>query len=255
MQTASKFRDIGGLHKGKSKMNTKRFSIVPQTVGLVFALLSHYSVLTPLSSAASSPPVVTEWKLYEPVAEVVLPTGDANVPRAVEEKDGYVYLLAREGILYTYDISDLPLQQSFTTYNTPVYKQTSYNGSGLLRDGNYLYVFGGNGIQTIDVQNPGMPELLGLTNDLNIYNMVRHENYLIAAGQQRIAVYSIDEPSNPTLLSDLNIFVEQVVWSAAVYGSTLYACHWTSDWQGSYINALRIIDFLNVRAIRLDYGI
>jgi len=99
MQTASKFRDIGGLHKGKSKMNTKRFSIVPQTVGLVFALLSHYSVLTPLSSAASSPPVVTEWKLYEPVAEVVLPTGDANVPRAVEEKDGYIYLLAREGIL------------------------------------------------------------------------------------------------------------------------------------------------------------
>ncbi|OHB63651.1 MAG: hypothetical protein A2168_05355 [Planctomycetes bacterium RBG_13_50_24] len=183
--------------------------------------------------------------MYEPVAEVVLPTGDANVPRAVEEKDGYVYLLAREGILYTYDISDLPLQQSFTTYNTPVYKQTSYNGSGLLRDGNYLYVFGGNGIQTIDVQNPGMPELLGLTNDLNIYNMVRHENYLIAAGQQRIAVYSIDEPSNPTLLSDLNIFVEQLVWSAAVYGSTLYACHWTSDWQGSYMNALSIIDFSN----------
>ena len=100
MQTVSKFRDIGGLHKGRSKMNTKRSSIVPLTVGLVFALLSDYSVLTPLSSAASSsPPVITEWKLYEPVAEVVLPTGDANVPRAVEEKDGYIYLLAREGIL------------------------------------------------------------------------------------------------------------------------------------------------------------
>src|SRR4030042_6034140 len=236
MQIVSKCRWTGVSQEGRPIINTKRFSIVPPTVGLVFALLSCFSAS---SSAAPA------WKLYEPVGEVVLPTGDVNVPRAVEEKDGYVYLLAREGVLYTYHISDLPLQQSFTTYNTPVYKQTSYNGSGLLRDGNYLYVVGGNGIQTIDVQNPGMPELLGLTNDLNIYNMVRHENYLIAAGQQRIAVYSIDEPSNPTLLSDLNIFVEQLVWSAAVYGSTLYACHWTSDWKGSYMNALSSIDFSN----------
>jgi hypothetical protein len=247
MQTVSKFRGIVGLQEARSKINTKRFSIVPPTVGLVFALLSHFFVLTPLSAAASSPPVVTEWQLYEPVAEVVVPTGDVNIPRAVEEKDGYVYLLAREGILYTYDISDLPLQQSFATYNTPVYKQTLYsgNGNGLLRHGNYLYVFGRNGIQTIDVQNPCLPAPLDLKNDLNIYNMVRHENYLIAAGQQRIAVYSIDEPSNPTLLSDLNMGEEQLVWSAAVYGSTLYACNWTSDWQGSYTNYLSIIDFSN----------
>jgi len=245
MQTANKFEDIGGLHKGRSKMNTKRFSIIPLTIGLLFASLYHFTVLTPLSAGASSPPVVTEWKLYEPVAEVVLPIGDANAPRAVEEKDGYVYLLTREGVLYTYDISDLPLQESFTTYNTPAYKQTSYNGNGLLRHGNYLYVFGGNGIQTIDVQNPAMPSPLGLTNDLNIYNMVRYENYLIAAGRQRIAVYSIDEPSNPTLLSDLNMGEEQLVWSAAVYDSMLYMCNWTSDWQGSYTNSLSVIDFSN----------
>jgi hypothetical protein len=90
-----------------------------------------------------------------------------------------------------------------------------------------------------------MPALLGLTGDLNIYNMVRYENYLIAAGRQRIAVYSIDEPSNPTLLSDLSMGEEQLVWSAVVYGSTLYACHWTSDWQGSYTNYLSMIDFSN----------
>ena len=247
MQTANKFRDIGELQEARSKMNTKRFSIVPPTVGLVFALLSHYSVLTPLSAAESSPTAITEWNLYEPVAEVVLPIGDANAPRAVEEKDGYVYLLAREGILYTYDISDLPLQQSFATYNTPVYKQTLYsgNGNGLLRHGNYLYVFGRNGLDTIDVQDPCLPAPLDLKNDLNIYNMVRHENYLIAAGQQRIAVYSIDEPSNPTFLSDLNMGEGQLVWSAVAYGSTLYACNWTSDWQGSYTNSLSVIDFSN----------
>jgi len=247
MQTVSKFRGIAGLQEARSKMNTKRFSIVPPIIGLVFALLSHYSVLTPLSAAESSPTAITEWKLYEPVAEVVVPIGDANAPRAVEEKDDYVYLLAREGILYTYDISDLPLQQSFATYNTPVYKQTLYsgNGNGLLRHGNYLYVFGRNGLDTIDVQDPCLPAPLDLKNDLNIYNMVRHENYLIAAGQRRIAVYSIDEPSNPTLLSDLNMGEEQLVWSAAVYGSMLYVCNWTSDWQGSYTNYLSMIDFSN----------
>jgi len=220
----------------------------PRTMSIIrpaLVLLSYFSVLAPSSSAAPA------WKLYEPVAEVILPAGDANVPRAVEEKDGYIYLLAREGILYTYDISDLPLQQSFATYNTPAHKLTCYNGNGVLRYGNYLYAFGGNGIQTIDVQNPGMPSLLGLTGDLNIYNMVRHENYLIAAGQQRVAVYSIDEPSNPTLLSDLNMGEGQLVWSAAAYGSTLYVCNWTSDWQGSYTNYLSMIDFSNPASLSM----
>jgi hypothetical protein len=236
MQTASKFGGIGGLHKGRSKMNTKRFSIVPPIVGLAFVLLSCFSAS---SSAAPA------WKLYEPVAEVVVPTGDANVPRAVEEKDGYVYLLVREGVLYTYDISDLPLQESFTTYNTPVHKLILNNGNGILRDGNYLYVFGGSGLETIDVQNPGTPLLLNSNNELNTYNMVRHENYLIAAGWQRIAVFSIDEPSNPILLSDLSLGEEQLVWSAAVYDNILYVCNWTSDWQGSYTNYLSVINFSN----------
>jgi hypothetical protein len=230
-------------------MSSKRSAVVALSVGLVFVLLFHSFALTPsIAAPLPTPPAeAREWRLYEPVAEVVIPTGDANAPRAVEEKDGYVYLLAREGILYTYDVSDLPLRESFTTYNAPVNKQALYsgNGNGLLRHGNYLYVFGRNGLDTIDVQDPCLPAPLSLSNDLNIYNMVRHENYLIAAGRQRIAVYSIEEPSNPALLSDLNMGQEQQVWSAAAYGSTLYACHWTSDWQGSYTNSLSMIDFSN----------
>jgi hypothetical protein len=192
------------------------------------------------------PASAAAWKLYEPVGEVVLPPGDANVPRAVEEKDGYVYLLAREGILYTYDLRDLPLRQSFATYNTPVGTLTCHgNGNGVLRQGDYLYVFGRNGIQTIDVQEPNMPALLGWKSDLNIYNLVRHESYLLAAGRERLAVYSIAEPSDPNLISELNLGAEQLVWSAAGYGRTLYACHWWSDWQGTYVNWLSIIDFSN----------
>jgi len=204
-----------------------------------FVLLCCLSILTPSSSAAPA------WKLYEPVAEVMVPAGDVNVPRAVEEKDGYVYLLAREGILYTYDISDLPLQESFATYNTPAHKLTCSSGDGILRYGNYLYAFGRNGIQTIDAQNPAVPSLLSFRGDLRIYNMVRHENYLVAAGREKVAVYSIDEPSNPTLLSDLNMGEGQLVWSAAVYGDLLYVCNWTSDSQGIFTNYLSVIDFSN----------
>jgi hypothetical protein len=202
------------------------------------------TLLVTLTTCLLVLPAQAGWFLYEPVGEVVVPPGDANVPRAVEEKDGYIYLLAREGILYTYDLSDLPLRQSFATYNTPVGKQACHgNGNGVVRQGDYLYVFGRNGIQTIDVQDPNRPALLGLKNNLNIYNLVRHENYLVAAGGERIAVYSIAEPSDPNLASELNLGAEQLVWSAVGYGRTLYACHWWSDWQGTYVNWLSIIDF------------
>ncbi len=215
--------------------------------GVVSVLLSLFFALTPsIAAPLPTPPAeVTEWTLYEPVAELVVPTGDIHATRAVEEKDGYAYLLARDGILYTYNISDLPLQQSFVTYNAPVHTLTLSNGSGLLRHGNYLYAFGNAGLETIDVQDPNAPSLLGSKSDLTIYNMVRYENYLIAAGWQRLAVYSIDEPSNPTLLSDLNMGERQWVWSAAVYGNTLYVCNWTTDGQGNYTNNLSIIDFSN----------
>jgi len=220
-------------------MSPKRSAVISRIPGLVFALLSLSSILGLPGFAAPA------WIMYEPVADVVFPTGDVNVPRAVEEKDGYVYLLGREGILYTYDISNLPLQESFVTYDTPVYKQTLVNGDGVLRCGDYLYIFGRNGLETIDVQNPAMPSSLGFRRDLRIYNMVRYEDYLVAAGKRRVVVYSIEEPSNPTLLSDLDMGEDQLVWSAAVYSDTLYVCNWTSDWQGSYTNYLSVIDFSN----------
>jgi hypothetical protein len=183
MQTASKFR---GLADYKRDIKDGYQTFQHRSANRWFGVR-----VTILFSASSS---ALAWKLYEPVAEVVVPTAMLT-PRAVEEKDGYVYLLAREGILYTYDISDLPLQESFTTYNTPVHKQALYsgNGSGLLRHGNYFYAFGRNGLDTIDVQDPCLPAPLSLNNDLNIYNMVRYENYLIAAGREESR--SIRSPS------------------------------------------------------------
>ncbi|MEN6425561.1 MAG: hypothetical protein ABFE13_09375 [Phycisphaerales bacterium] len=190
-------------------------------------------------------PAHAAWPLYEPVAEVVLPPSDVNVPRGVAEKDGYMYLLAREGILYTYELTDLPLRTSFATFDAPIRKLTLYNGNGVLRHGDYLYAFGRSGIETIGVHEPNTPVLLGLRSDLNIYNLVRHENYLIAAGKERLVIYSIAEPWNPTLLSDLNLGQDELVWSAVGYGQTLYACHYWSDWQSTYVHTLSVIDFSN----------
>ena len=215
-------------------------------------------VLSLILVSAATATEAAERQAYEPAAEIVLPPSDVNVPRAVEEKDGYAYLLTREGTLYTYDISDLPLRTSFATYDTPVRKQTAYNGNGVLRCGDYLYAFGGSGIQTIDVRNPSMPALLGSSSELNIYNLVRHEDYLIAAGAERLVVYSIAEPSNPALLSDFNLGQEVLVWSVAAYGRTLYVCHWWSDWQDTCVNTLSVIDFSDpahlavLKAIRRD---
>jgi hypothetical protein len=225
--------------------NSRVLRTIPITMVLASVLLSHFALLAPVSTAqpSSSPLEVTGWPLYEPIARIVVPTGDDFATRAVEEKDGYVYLLTRGGILYTYDISDLPLKQSFVTYNTPVYTQTVSHGKGLLRYGNYIYAFGSAGLGTLDVQDPSLPVLLGSRNDVAIDNMIRYHNYLIATGRRRITVYSIEEPSNPVFLSDLNLGQGQWVWSAAVYGSTLYAYHWIGGPQEGYTNTLSVIDF------------
>lgn len=186
--------------------------------------------------------VPPEWQPYEPIGEIVVPAADKYV-RAVEEKDGYAYVLTRDGYLYTYDVSGLSTQQFFTTYDTPIHTQTLSNGNGLLRNGNYIYAFGYNGLEIIDVQNPSTPSPIGSRDDLTIYNLIQHDNYLVATGLEKVAVYSIDAPSSPTWLSDLYIGQGERVWSAAVYSDTLYTYEWTTNWQGVYTDTLSVIDF------------
>lgn len=228
-------------------MNVSQFTRILVVLGrfsLVSLLLLVSSALRvmaePFLSVSAS-----EWQLYEPIGEIIVPAADKFV-RAVEEKDGYAYVLTRDCYLYTYDISDLSTQQSFMTYDTPTHTQTVSNGNGLLRNGDYIYAFGYAGLEIIDVQNPSTPASLGSRNDLTIYNLIQHNNYLVATGREKAAVYSVDDPSNPTLLSDLYIGQEERVWSAAVYSSTLYTYEFTSNWDPenlTYTDTLSIIDF------------
>lgn len=79
-------------------------------VSLLLLVSSALGVMAgPFLSASAS-----EWQPYEPTSEIVVPATGKWV-RAVEEKDGYAHILARGGYLYTYDVSDLSTQQSFTT--------------------------------------------------------------------------------------------------------------------------------------------
>ena len=246
-------------------MKNKRFFLILLTLGLAFIFLILLFALMPLSvSAITDPPMKEiEQQLYQPIAEIVEPTGDCCVTRAVEEKDGYAYLLTRDGILYTYNILDLKQQPSFVTYNTPVYTQTlPYGlGNGLLRYGDYIYAFGYHSLVILDVQNPSMPALIGSRYDPHfIFNMIRHGNYLIASGKDKIVVYTVDDPSNPTYLSELYIGQEQYIFSVAVYSNTLYTSHFLMDFNGTYTFTLSIVDFSNPSSLAIlnnedeDYG-
>jgi len=209
------------------------------SLGLLLILLS-----SALGVMAGPFPLTTTsgWQPYEPIGEIVVPAADKYV-RAVEEKDGYAYVLTRDGYLYTYDVSDLSTQQSFTTYDTPVYTQTLSNGGGLLRNGDYVYAFGYAGLEIMDVQTPSTPSLVGSRGDLTIYNLIQHNGYLVAAGRERVAVYSVDDSSTPTWVSDLYVGQDQWVWSVAAYSDTMYTYEWTTNWQGVYTDTFSVIDF------------
>lgn len=187
---------------------------------------------------------------YEPVAEILDPTDSPDtgfVVRAVAEKDGFVYLYTREGYLYTYNLSELPNQQFFTTYDTPLSSQ--YIGpqhGGLLRNGDYIYAFGAYGdagLKIIDIRNPAAPKVIRSRYDLGIFNLIQYNNYLIAAGLEKVAVYSISNPSSPTLLSTLYVGTGRRVWSAAVSGNVLYTSE--AIFEDPKIFALRVINFSN----------
>jgi hypothetical protein len=179
--------------------------------------------------------------MYQPIGEVVSPFYDT---RGVEEEGGYVYLLTREGDLYTYDVSDLPTRTSFTSYNTPISNQHLSNGNGLLRNGDYLYAFGYNGITILDIQYPASPIVIGSRNDLVIYNLVQQSNYIIAPGYQGVAIYSILDPTTPILLS-IYPAANKIFFSAAMYGNIVYTSEFEMFPGPTYTFGFRVINVSN----------
>jgi hypothetical protein len=202
-----------------------------------------------LAAVQVSSPATFSTGLYQPIGEVVVPVGEQFITRGAEEKDGYAYLLTRTdspgalpGYLLTYDVSDLPVRTAFTTYNSPVSSRSVLNGNGLLRNGNYLYAYGYNGLVVLDIHNPANPLPVSTRYDLAIFNLVISSNYLVAPGYGGIAVYSIVDPSNPRLLS---IYRDpgRYFYSAAVYANVLYTYEFELNNYSTYW--LRILDLSN----------
>ncbi len=188
--------------------------------------------------------------LYQPIGEIVVPSGDPYgiVTRAVEEKNGYAYLLTRDGLLYSYNVSDLPTKTSFTAYKSPISSLQLPNGNGLLRNGDYLYAFGYGGLSILNIQNPASPTLLASRSGFAIYNLVKYNDYLIAPGHGGVAIYSISDPASPTLLS-IYYIPGRSVFSAAAYGNVLYTYEFEVDNYSTYW--LRVFDFSNPSALSL----
>lgn len=179
---------------------------------------------------------------YQPVGEITLLSEDIYDVRGIEEKDGYAYVLTREGYFYTYNVSDLATRSPLATYATPASTLKLANGNGLLRNGDYLYAFGYSGLTILSIQDPASPNIIASKNDLTIYNLVHHNDYLIAPGYQRVAIYSIADPTDPTLLSTYNA-ADRYFFSAAVYNDTLYTSEFEMFPGSTYSYGFRVFDF------------
>ena len=126
-------------------------------------------------------PELTIPSSYNVVGSLIVP--DEQLIRGVEATDGFAFVLTRKGALYTYDLSSLSGDQSITEYNSPVSKLQLQNGNGLLRNGDYLYVYGNAGIQVVDIQQPDEPVLKVSQKDMRLYNALLSDQYLVLLGR------------------------------------------------------------------------
>lgn len=133
----------------------------------------------------------------DPVGEIIL-NPSAGSFWGVAEKDGYVYVVTNGGDFAVVDARSLSIDGPFTTRNSTVLRQSPGSTYGLLRYGNTLYLYGG-GIQVYDITNPASPVAGVHLTDYGFRNLVRSGDYLFGTGRNNVVVYSIADPSNPSL--------------------------------------------------------
>lgn len=180
---------------------------------------------------------------YHPIGELLPPNHDEYTTRAVEEKDGFAYLLEREGAFHTYDLRELS-DQGFVSYDLPLSSQQLANGNGLMRNGDYIYAFGESGIEIISVANPSDPRVVDALNEIAVNALTLHHNYLIAVGHNKLVVYSVTSPSNLEFVSQYSAPDDRWAFSVAVYEDTLYVGEFEhAAGHDSQSSSLRIIDF------------
>jgi len=135
----------------------------------------------------------------DPVGEITLnPSGGSF--RGVAEKDGFAYVATSYGDFAVFDVRSLSIEGPFRTFNSPLSRQNLDETDGVVRYGNFLYVFGW-GIRVFDITNPANPVAGVHLTDYSLANLVRSGDYLFGVGADRLVVYSISNPSNPSLVA------------------------------------------------------
>ncbi len=208
------------------------------------AILLALAVLGACPAGSSSGAAATSlWNAYDPVGEV-LPPSDAPDPAlyGVEEYRGYVYLLTRNGMLYTYDARDLPSRTSFATYSDPVATLNVDVGGILLRNGTWLYACGRSGLVVLDLANPTQPSVHVPADGAGRFdNILRSGDRLFLAGSGKAVIYSLADPSHPAILGSYEV-IDKGFFAAAAYGDTMYLAEWTSGASGGTQRTVDISD-------------
>jgi serine/threonine-protein kinase len=174
---------------------------------------------------------------YDPVASLLVPGGQPI--RAVAEKDGYLYVLTRQGELSTFDLTGLADQQDFTVYDKPIASLKLQNGLGLLRNGDALYAYGNIGYQIVDIGEPSSPELVSGEPGPPIYNMLLYQKNLIVSGEGRFIIYDASDATRLRPLSTTNTGSGSSNFAAAVKGDRLYTSLYTV--QGDNVHSLLMV--------------
>ncbi len=164
---------------------------------------------------------------YNAIAELIVP--DGMRVRAVAKKDNIAYVLTHKNWLYWYDLSNMTGDQSFTSYTELAGQQRLDNGTGLLRSGDLLYVYGNAGLQVLDIQNAAQPSIKKNQKDLMIYNLALSGDYLIAPGKEMTVIYDVSNPSIPQPLAKLVSEKGVMNFAAAVYEGYLYVSEYLTQ--------------------------
>jgi eukaryotic-like serine/threonine-protein kinase len=194
-------------------------------------------VETPVVEASPEPVAPAS---YNTIGGLLVP--DGQLIRGVEGKDGYAFVLTRKAALYVYDLSALSSDQSFTEYNSPLTKLQLQNGNGLLRNGDYLYIYGNAGYQVVDIQQPDKPVLKISQKDLVAYNALLSDHYLVLLGEGLIIVYDVQTPVTPQAIAKLSTAKGVSNFAGAVYQDMLYVSEYVAIGD-KFKGLLKVYDF------------
>ena len=188
--------------------------------------VAQVSPTLPETPVSQTTPELTTPTSYNPIGSLVVP--DQQLIRGVEATDNFAFALTRKGTLYIYDISGLKSDQSTAEYNSPVAKLQLQNGNGLIRNGDYLYIYGNAGIQVVDIQQPDKPVLKVSQKDMMAYNALLTDKYLVLLGEGLIIVYDVSTPVSLQEIVKLPSSKGVANFAAAVYQDMLYVSEYVS---------------------------